>query len=368
MRNSQRSFSLFAILSSFAVAAVGEAADATTKPPGWFSKLDRDGNGSLAGKEAERFLTAMDSDEDGMVTVAEAIAYMKTRARNTTRTGGRRDRTFRARELDSREKTGNGLWVVSIGHSCVVPAIEPFVKIAVADGYENHTQVRQIAGGAAGAAEAQWNRSDDQQDAKQALSTGKIDVMTFGHLVAANGKSYGCDVEDYKRWIEFGLKHNPDMKFHIQDLWPWLPGAQRSVKFEDFNLADYEAAMTHVSKSLASIVEELNREYPDRVRVIPVGPAMVELVRKVTKSELPGVDAVLVPPKEASERVGLYRDMIHPTNVIATLEGYIYYACLYGKNPAELKTGICRDESLDRILRDVAWNVVTQHPLSGVRE
>ena len=86
------------------------------------------------------------------------------------------------------------------------------------------------------------------------------------------------------------------------------------------------------------------------------------------KNELPGVGAVSVPPKEAGERIGLYRDMIHPTNVIATLEGYIYYACLYGKNPAELKTGIYRDESLDRILRDVAWSVVTQHPLSGVDE
>ena len=64
--------------------------------------------------------------------------------------------------------------------------------------------------------------------------------------------------------------------------------------------------------------------------------------------------------------MGLYRDKIHPTDVVASLQGYIYYACLYGNNPLKLKQGHYSNDQLDRILREVAWETVTQHPLSGV--
>ncbi len=371
--NCLKTLSIFVVV--LLLPALPTTADDTTpseaqKPPGWFSKLDLNGNGSLDRQEAGRLLGATDANQDGEVTVAEALAYVKRRQQNAARKGKRTGRLqlSRAEDMATREKTDNGLWVVSIGHSCVIPAIEPCIAIARSAGYGNHTHLIQYAGGAGGAAKAQWMRPEDKQEAKPALKTEKIDVMTFGHLVAADGKSYGCDVEDYERWIEFALKHNPDIRFFIQDLWPWLPGAGRSVKFEDFNLEEYEAAMKVSSQSVAEVVEKLNQKYPGRVHVLPVGPAMTELVRRVTRKEQPGVDAVLVPPKEKKDRVGLYRDKIHPTTLIATLEGYIYYACLYGKSPANLEGKIYRDEKLDRVLREVAWNIVIQHPLSGVKK
>ena len=38
----------------------------------------------------------------------------------------------------------------------------------------------------------------------------------------------------------------------------------------------------------------------------------------------------------------------------------------YGKMPTTLNTTLYKDEGLDRILREVAWQVVTENPRSGV--
>ena len=336
----------------------------SSAPPPWFQKLDRDGNGTLSPAEANRFFDQMDSDQDGEVTVTEATAFMKARRQRAGRPGY----ATKAADFEAVEKTDNGLWVVSIGHSCVAPAIFPTVSISRAAGYENHLHLMQFGGAGHGAARAQWNRPENTQEAKPALALGKIDVMTFGHLVDAGGRTHGCDVEDYKRWIDFALDHNPDIRFYIQDLWPWLPTEGRSVSLEDFDLAQFESQMDHVTEVLSEVVHELNDEYPDRIHVLPVGPGVVELVRRLQTDRLPGVDALVVSPEEFADtkRIGLYRDMIHPSNVSATLEGYVYYACLYGHDPRECDAAAFDDPVLDELIRDVAWRAVTDHPLSGV--
>ncbi len=340
--------------------------------PGWFTKLDRDGNGVLSAEEAGRFLSAMDSDSNGQVTAAEAIAYVQKRAEAARLKGNRtrrRQMLDKAEQLETLRKSGDGLWVVSIGHSCVIPAIEPCITISRSAGFGNHTHLMQFYGGGGGAAEAQWKREGDQQQAKPALMSGKIDVMTFGHLVDWQGRSVGCNAEDYERWIEFAIRHNPKITFYIQDLWPWLPGPERGVEMEKFKLKDYEYAMDVSSRSINAVVELLNAKYPGRIHVLPAGLAMTEIVRRVTGNELPGIDAMLVGQKEKQNglKVGLYRDKIHPTELIAALQGYIYYSCLYRRNPTKLETALYRDKNFDRTLREVAWKMLSEHPASGVQ-
>lgn len=357
---------------STVVLAEDESGRKDSTPPGWYSKLDRDANGVLDASEAGRFLAAMDSDGDDQITVAEAMAYEKRRV-EAARLKGERPRRgqmlVKAEEFASRKKTGKGLWVVSIGHSCVIPAIEPCISISRSAEFTNHTHLMQFFGGGGGAARAQWQHEGDRQQAKAALVTGKVDVMTFGHLVAFNGMSVGCDVEDYERWIDFAIEHNPRITFYIQDLWPWLPGPERGIDLDDFALKDYEAAMDVSSRSINSVVEALNRKYPGRIHILPAGLAMTELVRRVTRNDLPGVDALLVGQEQKKKglKVGLYRDKIHPTELIASLQGYIYYTCLYRKNPTKLKTSHYRGEALDRVIREVAWQVAVDSHYTGVK-
>ena len=47
------------------------------------------------------------------------------------------------------------------------------------------------------------------------MPDASFDLVTFGHFMK------GAEVEDYERWIELALKHNPETRFYIQDLWPW---------------------------------------------------------------------------------------------------------------------------------------------------
>ena len=70
MRFSQPCCLLLLVIFSVTI-AVGDEPPA----PGWFTKLDRDANGSLDSTEAGRFVAEMDADEDGVVTVDDAIAF-----------------------------------------------------------------------------------------------------------------------------------------------------------------------------------------------------------------------------------------------------------------------------------------------------
>ncbi len=313
----------------------------------------------------ERF-PAADADGDGVLTLTEARTFLQKRKKNRPAQAKRASQP----DLTKIEKTGKGLWVASTGHSLVAPALGPFEAAARVAGYDGHLQVRQLSGGATGAPRAHWEKPEEQQVVKRALMTGKCDVLTMG------SHTEGSEVEDFARWIDLALKHNPDTVIYVMDAWPYLTGLldvkAGKVADADATFDRYAEQMAQFGGWLGQTVDQLNQKYPGKVRMIPIGNAMVELVRRQLAGELPGVDAVYVPGKKGEEsgdgRVGLYRDSIHPTTPVATLEGYLYYACLYKKNPMELSKGLYKNAELDRILREVAWKTVVGHPRSGVEE
>jgi hypothetical protein len=310
---------------------------------------------------------AADTDGDGVLTMAEARAFMQARAGSVSRP--RRVGAGKEVDLATLEKSGKGLWVASTGHSLVAPALGPFGEAAKLGGFDGHLQVRQLSGGATGSPGSLWVKPEPQQVVKRALATGKCDVLTMG------SHSEGSTVEDLARWIDLALEHNPDTVVYVMDAWPHLHELLdmqgKKTTEADATLENYEQKMGQFNGLIRKAVDQLNKKFPGKVHVIPIGNAMLDLVRRQLDDELPGVDAIYVPGKKGENnesRVGLYRDRIHPTAPVATLEGYLYYACLYKKNPVDLPKGLYRDAELDRILREVAWKTVTEHPLSGVTE
>jgi hypothetical protein len=316
--------------------------------------------------EAIKQFPDADANSDGVLTLTEAKAYLQKR-RNRRSAQGRKQT---GPDLATIEKSGNGLWVASTGHSLVAPALGPFEAAARVAGYEGHLQVRQLSGGATGAPRAHWEKPEAEQVVKRALTTGKCDVLTMGSHYE------GSEVEDFARWIDLALKHNPDIDIFIMDAWPYLTDLldvrAKKTTDADATLEPYQQKMAGINERTGETVDRLNEKYPGKVHVIPIGSAMLELVRRQLAGELPGVDAVYAPGKKGENasdgRVGLYRDQIHPTNPVAVLEGYLYYACLYKKNPLELSKELYKNPQLDRILREVAWKTVTEHPRSGVME
>ena len=64
---------------------------------------------------------------------------------------------------------------------------------------------------------------------------------------------------------------------------------------------------------------------------------------------------------------------IHPG--LESLEGYVFYATLYGKSPELIAAPIkfnndsnLPNAALDKIFREIAWKAVVEHPLSGVTD
>jgi hypothetical protein len=65
--------------------------------------------------------------------------------------------------------------------------------------------------------------------------------------------------------------------------------------------------------------------------------------------------------------------MGHTNSTVAVLNGYCHYAVIYGRTPVGLPapaalTGLGDNkEKTNRILEEIAWEAVTNEPLSGVK-
>jgi hypothetical protein len=127
---------------------------------------------------------------------------------------------------------------------------------------------------------------------------------------------------------------------------------------------------TEYGKYFASMDEhvcELNKKYGERVYVTPVGQAVLALREKVIAGEAPGVE----------KQSQLFRDGIgHVTGPIMVLNAYCHFGTIYKQSPVGLPvpramtTNFEADEAtsakLNTLLQEIAWQVVTAHPLSGV--
>ena len=92
------------------------------------------------------------------------------------------------------------------------------------------------------------------------------------------------------------------------------------------------------------------------------------------EKKLPGVEGIhkLIGKKDRS----LWRDRLgHLGPGFGQLEGYVFYATLYGKSPELIKTDISFSgvngypgRDLDRTFRKIAWQAVVNNPLSGVMD
>jgi hypothetical protein len=119
-------------------------------------------------------------------------------------------------------------------------------------------------------------------------------------------------------------------------------------------------------KSIDQHVQQLNKRSGKQVLyVIPAGQAAILLREKIIAGEAPGL----------KEQNDLFRDAIgHPTPPLRALVAYCHFAVVYRSSPVGLplptilKGGKNRDKNavLNRLLQELAWQAVRQHPPSGV--
>jgi hypothetical protein len=270
--------------------------------------------------------------------------------------------------------------IVGTGHSFMGPAYKTLPVICRAVGFEQPLCLH-TGGGVKGSTRYKWEQENGifKFDGKPlpkllaAISNAEWEAMIWG--------PYGNDrPEFYTCWIDFCEQYNPGMKFFLSDAWP-APGQVRKV----FNLktnpeseafftdAVYDQLSAHANAGFAGLVKAL-RESTDEVYILPTHAAMTEAARRFIRGELPGVEGLytVIGGKERS----LWKDKIgHLGPGFDRLEGYVFYATLYGKSPELISAPIKFNKNpsflsaaLDKIFREIAWKAVVEHPLSGVTD
>jgi hypothetical protein len=101
---------------------------------------------------------------------------------------------------------------------------------------------------------------------------------------------------------------------------------------------------------------------------------MVLAVREYHNGNLPGIEGIhkFIGKKERS----LWKDHLgHLGPGLEDLEGYVFYATIYGRSPELIDARIRPDngrtfpgKELDRVFRKIAWEAVINNPLSGVAD
>jgi hypothetical protein len=257
-----------------------------------------------------------------------------------------------------------GQRVFYTGHSFHYFAPPIIADIAKSAGVKDHTQVGLSAIGGSRVIQ-HWNVADEKNKAKDALKAGQVDVLTLSPIYLPD--------DGIEKFAKLASDNNPNVRVNVQEF--WLP-------YEEYDLAnplkgrkvDHNAPTgeslrkTHEPyfKSIDEHVIDLNKKLGKQVLyVVPVGQAVIALREKIIAGEAPGLKV----------QNDLFTDPIgHAKVPLQVLAAYCHYASIYQRSPVGLpvpallaKTNNPESEKLNRLLQELAWGAVAQHPLSGVK-
>ncbi|MFK7735126.1 MAG: hypothetical protein AB8B50_03800 [Pirellulaceae bacterium] len=268
--------------------------------------------------------------------------------------------------------TDGSLRIVGTGHSFMAPGYKTFPAIAKAAGLQQPPLLTHTGGGMTGSTRYKWEQEngifgfDGKPTPKllASIANSEWDAMMWGPYFNDRPEYYSC-------WIDFCLRYNPDMKFYLSDAWPQLDQLDKIPTSEDELTPGLVAKLGQEKfKQYGEIINDLNDQYDNRIFIMPTCEALVLCVKYLDEGKLPGIDGVhrALGQKERS----LWRDRLgHLGPGLESLEGYVFYATLYGRNPELIDGDIFGNQkfpsrALDRQFRKIAWQAVLRNPLSGV--
>ena len=255
-----------------------------------------------------------------------------------------------------------GQRVFTAGHSFHY-FLPPVLKdIAVKAGIERHEQIGSQAIGGSRVIQ-HWDLADEKNQVKKALKTGKVDVLTLSPIYLPD--------EGIEKFARFALEQNPEIRITIQEFWlPFDDQAAwtkrpKQIDRDAKTIEELRQAHANYFQTMDQHISSLNEELGKPVlRIVPVGQAVLGLREKIVQGQAPGLE-------KQSE---LFTDVlghVHPP--IMVLSGYCHYAVIYGRSPEGLAVPAAiakrpEAEALNRLLQKLAWEAVTKHPFSGVKQ
>jgi len=204
----------------------------------------------------------------------------------------------------------DGYHCLFIGHSFFIPVAKRFENLPAQCGVGNHRQQLVFSGGQSGSPGELW-KGGKRAAIQKILESGQIELLGMTYYGPTNSS-----LEDYRRWIEYALKYNPETAFFIG-----LPWGRNGAARE---LAEYAWANQRASRALYRTVVQLRKRYPQNTFFYAnYGMASVELKRRFEAGKLPDVDRLM-------GKSGLYADRTgHAANILKDLSALIWLTALY---------------------------------------
>jgi hypothetical protein len=210
-----------------------------------------------------------------------------------------------------------------------------------------------------------WDIAEDKNKAKAALKTGKVDVLTLSPIFLPD--------PGIENFTKLALEHNKDIRIIVQPIWLrwdiYEPTTKRPEKVDHNAITGAELRKRHEPyfQSMDEHIRELNKKLGKTVLFeVPAAQAVIALREKIIAGQAPGLKT----------QEDLFTDGLgHGKPPLQALVGYCNFAVIYRRSPVGLpvpsvlkqaKLGD-QEEKLNRLLQELAWEAVTQHPLSGVR-
>jgi hypothetical protein len=210
-----------------------------------------------------------------------------------------------------------------------------------------------------------WDIADDKNKAKEALKTGKVDVLTLSPIFLPDA---GID-----NFTTLALEQNKDIRIVVQPIWLrwdiYEPTTKRPAKVDHNAITGEELRKRHAVhfQTMDAQIRELNKKHGKTVLfVVPAPQAVIALREKIIAGQAPGL----------TMQEDLFTDELgHGKPPLKALVAYCNFAVIYRRSPVGLPVPAIlkqaklgdQEDKLNRLLQELAWDAVLQHPLSGLR-
>ena len=262
------------------------------------------------------------------------------------------------------EPITKGLRVFTCGHSFhvwVPDIVTDLCKLAEIPG---HVKVGVSSIGGSRVIQ-HWDIAEEKNTAKEALRSGKVDVLTLSPIFLPD--------PGIENFTQLALEHNPEIRVIVQPIWLrwdiYEPTTKRPEKVDHNAITGEELRKRHEVhfQKMDEHIRELNKKFGKTVLYIAPAPqAVIALREKIIAGQAPGLKV----------QEDLFTDELgHGKPPLQALVAYCNYAVIYRRSPVGLPVPAIlkqsklgdQEEGLNRLLQELAWEAVLQHPLSGIR-
>jgi hypothetical protein len=262
------------------------------------------------------------------------------------------------------EPITKGLRVFTCGHSFHVWVPGIVTNLCRLAEIPDHVQVGLSSIGGSRVIQ-HWDIAPDKNKAKEALQTGRVDVLTLSPIFLPD--------PGIENFTKLALEHNPNIRIIVQPIWLrwdiYEPTTKRPEKVDHNAITGAELRQRHAEhfQKMDEHIRDLNKQFGRTVLYIAPAPqAVIALREKIIAGQAPGL----------KQQEDLFTDALgHGKPPLMALVAYCDFAVIYRRSPvglpvpAILKQAKLGDQeaSLNRLLQELAWEAVLQHPLSGLR-